>query len=391
MVADRNFLLIYGGDDGTVNLLDDLHILDLDSLQWIAPRRTEGTYWPEARKNHTAVLHRGSMYLFGGTSSHCRGKAAILDVVALNLRMIPEMRSLSFDEASDAIQRDLQLLTGFQLGLPLPGVGAAPAAVTATAGPGAVGVGLVRHQHTASNSIPLLPVVFGSVPPSKSCSSLQAAAVEGAALGATASVEGAARTVTDEQLTESQLFDIEPTVSAIPLPEVRNRIETVLSTIRNQLVQLHQRMDRFTMEKHEFEEAVQRECERQEAAAAAATAAASSQSRRVTLNIGGQRFETTSDTLTKDKNSMLAVMFGRHDALVQRGDDGTVFLDRDGTRFRYVLNYLRDGSVYLPRDDPTLLHELRQEAEFYQIEGLRELVTRKLRKAAATKQAPPPM
>jgi hypothetical protein len=48
---------------------------------------------------------------------------------------------------------------------------------------------------------------------------------------------------------------------------------------------------------------------------------------------------------------MLAAMFsGRHNT--QKNDDDRYFIDRDGTHFRYILNYLRDGSTYLPVDSP---------------------------------------
>ena len=68
---------------------------------------------------------------------------------------------------------------------------------------------------------------------------------------------------------------------------------------------------------------------------------------------------------------MLAAMFsGRHEIISE--SDGCVFIDRDGTHFRYVLNYLRDGGVNmdcLPRNRQ-MLKELRKEAVYYQLHGL---------------------
>jgi len=47
---------------------------------------------------------------------------------------------------------------------------------------------------------------------------------------------------------------------------------------------------------------------------------------------------------------MLAAMFsGRH--FVQKDEDGRYFIDRDGTHFRYILNFLRDGNTYIPTDN----------------------------------------
>ena len=65
---------------------------------------------------------------------------------------------------------------------------------------------------------------------------------------------------------------------------------------------------------------------------------------------------------------MLAAMFsGRFNA--PQCEDGSFFIDRDGTHFRFILNYLRDGKTILP-EDKTSLRQLEAEAKFYQIQGL---------------------
>jgi len=90
--------------------------------------------------------------------------------------------------------------------------------------------------------------------------------------------------------------------------------------------------------------------------------------RIVKLNVGGKPFVTTVETLTKDPNSMLAAMFsGRFDP--QPHEDGSYFIDRDGTHFRFILNHLRDGELILP-EGATFLKELEAEAKFYQIQGI---------------------
>jgi len=88
----------------------------------------------------------------------------------------------------------------------------------------------------------------------------------------------------------------------------------------------------------------------------------------VKLNVGGQHFTTSVQTLTKDPNSMLAAMFsGRFDT--KPSEDGSFFIDRDGTYFRFILNYLRNGELILP-EGATFLKELEAEAKFYQIQGI---------------------
>jgi hypothetical protein len=93
------------------------------------------------------------------------------------------------------------------------------------------------------------------------------------------------------------------------------------------------------------------------------------QQTRVKLNIGGIRYETSVATLAKDGTSMLAAMFSGLYPISPDPEDGAIFIDRDGTHFRYILNYLRDGVFNAPHE-PSILRELLQEAEFYQIGGL---------------------
>ncbi|XP_078350460.1 BTB/POZ domain-containing adapter for CUL3-mediated RhoA degradation protein 3-like [Oculina patagonica] len=88
----------------------------------------------------------------------------------------------------------------------------------------------------------------------------------------------------------------------------------------------------------------------------------------VKLNVGGHHFTTSVQTLTKDPNSMLAAMFsGKFE--MRPSEDGSFFIDRDGTHFRFILNYLRHGELILP-DSAAFLKELEAEAKFYQIQGI---------------------
>ena len=107
----------------------------------------------------------------------------------------------------------------------------------------------------------------------------------------------------------------------------------------------------------------------------------------VKLNVGGQHFTTSVQTLTKDPNSMLAAMFsGRFD--MKPSEDGSFFIDRDGTHFRFILNFLRTGKLTLP-EGATFIKELEEEAEFYQIQGLIDaLRSAKLRVKVCTPDEP---
>ena len=64
----------------------------------------------------------------------------------------------------------------------------------------------------------------------------------------------------------------------------------------------------------------------------------------LTLNVGGNIYQTSLETLTKYPGSLLADMFSARFDLKQ-GSDGCYFIDRDGTHFRHILNYLRSGTA----------------------------------------------
>ena len=66
---------------------------------------------------------------------------------------------------------------------------------------------------------------------------------------------------------------------------------------------------------------------------------------------------------------------GRFDT--KPSEDGSYFIDRDGTHFRYILNYLRTGQLIVPKDE-IIREELLAEAEFYQVEGIIKALTARL-------------
>lgn len=73
----------------------------------------------------------------------------------------------------------------------------------------------------------------------------------------------------------------------------------------------------------------------------------------VRLNIGGCIFPTRMSTIM-EANTFFS-------SLVRHEDP--IFVDRDPTHFRHILNWLR-GVRYLPEDD-TILSELLFEADYY--------------------------
>ncbi|KFO29386.1 BTB/POZ domain-containing protein KCTD14 [Fukomys damarensis] len=88
----------------------------------------------------------------------------------------------------------------------------------------------------------------------------------------------------------------------------------------------------------------------------------------VELNVGGQVFTTTTDTLRKVPGSRLAEMLSSP-ASACKDAEGRFFIDRPGTFFHPILDYLRSGQV--PQQH---VPEVYREAQFYAIQPLVKLL-----------------
>jgi len=85
---------------------------------------------------------------------------------------------------------------------------------------------------------------------------------------------------------------------------------------------------------------------------------------RILLDVGGCHYSTTFETLTKVPDSFLEKMFsGRFPIKVN--DDGSVFIDRDGTHFDSVLKFLRDPTTKIKMTEKTDYEEFKAEIEYY--------------------------
>ncbi|EPT30651.1 K+ channel tetramerization domain-containing protein [Toxoplasma gondii TgCatPRC2] len=118
--------------------------------------------------------------------------------------------------------------------------------------------------------------------------------------------------------------------------------------------------------------------------AQSATGASRGQSAdRVVLNVGGKIHETTAETLLSVPDSYFTALLssGWRDSSPGSRDHGTedkpIFVDRNGERFTYVLDFLRDGVLLCPREK-ILLQCLRLEAKFFALEPLLVEVEREL-------------
>lgn len=90
----------------------------------------------------------------------------------------------------------------------------------------------------------------------------------------------------------------------------------------------------------------------------------------VELNVGGQVYVTRLETLKAAPNSLLWAKFGQGSPdELPKDNKGRFFFDRDGSLFRYILDYLRDSELFLPEFFKEK-RRLRKEADYFQLPEL---------------------
>ncbi|XP_044521985.1 potassium channel regulatory protein [Gracilinanus agilis] len=98
----------------------------------------------------------------------------------------------------------------------------------------------------------------------------------------------------------------------------------------------------------------------------------------VTLNVGGKTFTTRLSTIRQFPRSRLARMLDGRDQEF-KPVNGQIFVDRDGSLFSYILDFLRTQLLSLPTDFSDY-PRLRREASFYELDSLVELLDQELLK-----------
>eukprot|EP00667_Euglena_gracilis_P010517 EG_transcript_10717 len=89
------------------------------------------------------------------------------------------------------------------------------------------------------------------------------------------------------------------------------------------------------------------------------------------LDVGGTPFHTTAEVLCRWGPHMLSILSSAEFAN-EAGEDGYVFVDRDGRWFSAVLAYLRDGLLDMPPAVPDR-RALAREARFYLLPALHDV------------------
>ncbi|CAF3665289.1 unnamed protein product [Adineta steineri] len=97
----------------------------------------------------------------------------------------------------------------------------------------------------------------------------------------------------------------------------------------------------------------------------------------ILLNVGGRHFLTTRSTLLKEESFLGRLCQSESDLKTDVDAKGGYLIDRDPNYFNVILNYLRHGKLIL---EANLVEEgVLEEAEFYNIQTLIELVKERIR------------
>ena len=82
------------------------------------------------------------------------------------------------------------------------------------------------------------------------------------------------------------------------------------------------------------------------------------------LNVGGTLYTVGSETLTRYPDTMLSKLATERRLKKEQSNiEDVVFIDRDGDRFKYILDAYRDGSVVVPRT--TTIAAVENEMKFF--------------------------
>lgn len=91
---------------------------------------------------------------------------------------------------------------------------------------------------------------------------------------------------------------------------------------------------------------------------------------KVKINVGGMKFMTTTQTLKSQPGSFFdALLSGRWKV------EDTIFIDRDGSMFKYILDFMRGDLVEINSLSSPKIQRLLKEAEFFQLPKLVTLLS----------------
>lgn len=101
-------------------------------------------------------------------------------------------------------------------------------------------------------------------------------------------------------------------------------------------------------------------------------------SNKIILDVGGEKYTTSVDTLTaREENTFFTELFSRQWQSERDPDDGSIFIDRNGKLFTYILDYIRTGSIPNGvQHDESLRQSLVIEADYFRLQNLMNMLAK---------------
>mmetsp|Transcript_18286 Transcript_18286/g.42979 ORF Transcript_18286/g.42979 Transcript_18286/m.42979 type:complete len:263 (+) Transcript_18286:132-920(+) len=96
------------------------------------------------------------------------------------------------------------------------------------------------------------------------------------------------------------------------------------------------------------------------------------ESDRIVLNVGGNRFETTTATLRAHSPTFFSALVSEN-FRSSLDSQGVYFIDRDGEAFKPLLQFMRNGNLIIPPTVSTA--EVMAEAQFYGLQAAVDLLS----------------
>ncbi|CAM4790217.1 unnamed protein product [Rotaria magnacalcarata] len=97
---------------------------------------------------------------------------------------------------------------------------------------------------------------------------------------------------------------------------------------------------------------------------------------KVILDVGGEKFITCVETLTREKNTFFTALFSSQWQLEKDPNDGSIFIDRDGKLFNHILAYLRTNKISKDiLNNDSLREFLVTEAEYFHLHNFLIMLT----------------
>ena len=175
------------------------------------------------------------------------------------------------------------------------------------------------------------------------------------------------------------------------LKQIKMDFEQLKNELNVAQTKYHQRLADYEAkfeQLHRQAEKIQQEQDEKEANLLSATAewqtmktklesSIKSPNERVKLNVGGRYFQTTLATLTNHSEGKLTyfkTFFAGHWQSTKDPKDESIFIDRDGDLFEYILQYLRTDKIPIDLEDNFLRRDLIIEAHFYTLDTLVKLL-----------------